>query len=101
MAYFSSHLQLDAQAAGRGLKGTAGIAAACRCENDDECLHPGSERTEAGSPFPRRANGAWLAGSERKMSQLDIYGHARRGKVCKVSWLMVGAIGFEPMTSTV
>ena len=23
------------------------------------------------------------------------------GKVRKVSWLMVGAIGFEPMTSTV
>jgi|GEM_PF-6495739 hypothetical protein len=39
--------------------------------------------------------------SERKMSQLDIYGHARRGKVRNVSWLMVGAIGFEPMTSTV
>jgi hypothetical protein len=35
------------------------------------------------------------------MSQLDICGHGRNGNVRKVSWLMVGAIGFEPMTSTV
>ena len=35
------------------------------------------------------------------MSQLDIYGHGAHGNFRGVSWLMVGAIGFEPMTSTV
>jgi hypothetical protein len=35
------------------------------------------------------------------MSQVDINGHGRRGNVRRVSWLLVGAIGFEPMTSTV
>jgi hypothetical protein len=34
------------------------------------------------------------------MSQLDTYGHGRRCDLC-TGWLMVGAIGFEPMTSTV
>jgi|HubBroStandDraft_6_1064221.scaffolds.fasta_scaffold03890_6 hypothetical protein len=34
-------------------------------------------------------------------SRLDIDGHGRRGNVAKVSGWMVGAIGFEPMTSTV
>jgi hypothetical protein len=35
------------------------------------------------------------------MNRLKIYGHGQGGNVRKISWLMVGAIGFEPMTSTV
>jgi hypothetical protein len=35
------------------------------------------------------------------MSQLDIFGHAKNARAHIFSWLMVGAIGFEPMTSTV
>jgi hypothetical protein len=35
------------------------------------------------------------------MAQLDISGHAQSVKFSPASWLMVGAIGFEPMTSTV
>ncbi len=41
------------------------------------------------------------ARKENEMNRLDIYGHGQSGNVRKVSWLMVGAIGFEPMTSTV
>ena len=33
--------------------------------------------------------------------QLDISGHVPNGNSYYPSWLMVGAIGFEPMTSTV
>ena len=50
-----------------------------------------------GSTFKRGAGGASLTTNER-MSQLDIH---RRGRSGNPSWLLVGAIGFEPMTSTV
>jgi hypothetical protein len=33
--------------------------------------------------------------------QLDISGHVPCGNFRHSSWLLVGAIGFEPMTSTV
>jgi hypothetical protein len=68
--------------------------------NDDERLHSGSQRTETGSPFQRCKNDAGLE-KTHDVNQLDIYGHGTCGNFRKISWLMVGAIGFEPMTSTV
>jgi hypothetical protein len=62
--------------------------------------------TQAVSEQKRRAHSSVvqmvLAEEKRTMmSQLDTLGHGRRCKFRGVSWLMVGAIGFEPMTSTV
>ena len=99
-AYLSAHLQLHASTARGGPEGTTGTAATRRCANDDERLDSGSQRTETGSPFQRCKNGAGLE-KTHDMGQLDIYGHGRCGNFRKISWLMVGAIGFEPMTSTV
>src|ERR1700732_5618482 len=93
-----SILQLHASTARGGPEGTTGPTATRRCANDDERLHSGSQRTETGSPFQHCKNGAGL----EKNSRCEPTGHLRTG-TCgnfrRISWLMVGAIGFEPMTS--
>src|SRR5579872_2105008 len=100
MAHLPAYLQFDAAAAWRRSKSAAGTAQARRRANHDERLHAGSQRTKTGSPFERGANGASLS-KTNEMSQLDIYGHGQRDNYRNSSWLLVGAIGFEPMTSTV
>ncbi len=66
----------------------------------NERLPSGGQRTKACGPFQCYENGLSV-GENAEMSQLDNSGHGQSAHVGKVSWLMVGAIGFEPMTSTV
>jgi hypothetical protein len=60
MAYLSTHLQLNFRHFSVDLKVQQKLLQHADVRTNDERLHPGSQRTEAASPFLRTTDGARL-----------------------------------------